>query len=168
MSSHIHMLGFLPFLQFLFAEGQPDQGLPEMVPIQMPCPNVWDTTPLRGDQVRELGLWREWLFYWKPREKGWTPINTHVLPETHTAMQTYTSKPFRVSRTEWMGANGASLDRTGKLKEVLPEREVRHVSILLTCRHWKCCLQCVSEMFHFNLTITQKNMQHKILKVTVL
>lgn len=111
------MLGFLPFLQFLFGEEQPEQGLSEMVPKQMPCPTVGDITPLRGDQVRELGLWSEWLFYWKPREKGWTPINTHVIPETHTAMQTHTSKSFRVCGAEWMGANGALLNRTGKFKK---------------------------------------------------
>lgn len=102
------MLGFLPFSQFLFAEEQSERGLSELVPKQMPCPPVWDITPLRGDQVRELGLWSQWLFYWKPREKGWAPINTHVIPETHFAMHTHTSKPFRVLGSEWMGANGAA------------------------------------------------------------
>lgn len=102
------MSGFLPFLQSLFAEQQSEKGLSEMVPKQMPCPPVWDTTPSRGDQVRELGLWSECLFYWKPREKGWAPINTHVIPETHCAMHTHTSKSFRVQGAKWMGANGAA------------------------------------------------------------
>lgn len=106
--SHTHMLRFLPFSQFLFAEEQPEQRLSDLVPKQMPYPPVWYITPLRGDQVRELGLWSEWLFYWKPREKGWTPINTHVIPETHFAMHTHTSKSFRVWGADWMGANGAA------------------------------------------------------------
>lgn len=102
------MLGYLPFSQSLFEEEQSEQGLPELVPKQMPCPPVSGITPWRGNQVRELGLWSEWLLYWKPREKDWTPINTHVLPETHFAMHTHTSKLFRVLAAEWMGANEAA------------------------------------------------------------
>lgn len=50
------MLGYLPFLRFPFAEDQSEQELPEMMPKQMPCPKVGDKTPLRGDQLRVLGL----------------------------------------------------------------------------------------------------------------
>lgn len=120
MSPHIHMLGLLPFLRFLAAEGQPGQGLPEMVPKEMPCPTVRDTTPLRGDQVRELGaLKRVTVLLEAKRKRLSADQHTRFTGNARCHADVHIQTFPGVLRAEWMGANGALLDRTDTLTKKL-------------------------------------------------
>lgn len=121
------MLGCLPSLQSPFAEDRSKQELPGTMPKQMPCPKVGDKTPLKGVTRWGAEALKVWLFYWKPREKGWAELrSTHTLSRKHTAACRRTRHDyFRVSAAEWMEL---LRERPRSSEGVFPGRQLRHVS----------------------------------------